>query len=404
MVQNHLRDVPAGDRSRGEAPAHEKPVKKPMPVAMLVVCDILLIGVALCVFALFHHVLPRVYAVDQSASSRYSEGANVASAASAVTFAVADSGENTTEAPGSVEPAATATAAPKMVATATATPKTAATATATPKIAATATAAIKPAATATAVSSGLGGGKFADKFTDGQVITTASTYRSRNVNVTLTKTKVNGVTYYVEDIYIRNIENLRTAFAGNTYGRSITAWVLDMAEDHDAIAAINGDYYGMGSLGVVIRNGTLYSDRVDGDVCVLFHDGTMKIYPAAEFNAQKVMAAGAYQAWSFGPSLLSADGKALTSFRSPVSGANPRTAIGYYEPGHYVFVVVDGRQAGYSDGMTMAQLASLFEKLGCKIAYNLDGGKTSVMTFGGAVANQPTDGGRKSSDIIYIGE
>ena len=41
-----------------------------------------------------------------------------------------------------------------------------------------------------------------------------------NLNVTLTKTQKNGVTYYIEDIYIRNIENLRTAFAENTYGRS----------------------------------------------------------------------------------------------------------------------------------------------------------------------------------------
>lgn len=67
-------------------------------------------------------------------------------------------------------------------------------------------------------------------------------------------------------------------------------------------------------------------------------------------------------------------------------------------------MVVDGRQAGYSDGMTLAQLAALFEQLGCKVAYNLDGGQTSSMTFGGKLANQPFQGGRLTSDIIYIGE
>lgn len=251
---------------------------------------------------------------------------------------------------------------------------------------------------------GLGGGKFAGKFTAGEVITTANTYMSANVNVTLTRNQKNGVTYYVQGIYLRNIENLRTAFAGNTYGKAFTAWVLDMAQENGAIAAINGDYYGIGSIGVVIRNGILYSDRVDGDVCVLFYDGTMKIYQRAEFDAQKVMAAGAYQAWSFGPSLLSEEGKAISNFKSPIGRANPRTAIGYFEPGHYVFVVVDGRQAGYSDGMTLAQLSTLFEELGCKVAYNLDGGKTSAITFGGKLVNQPTEGGRKTSDIIYVGE
>ena len=248
------------------------------------------------------------------------------------------------------------------------------------------------------------GGKFADKFTTGNVVRTASAYVSQDINAALTKVQRDGVTYYVEDIYLRKIDNLRTAFARDTYGKSISDWVLSMAQANDAIAAINGDYYGTGSIGAVIRNGTLYSERVDGDVLVLFHDGTMKVYAEPEYDAQAVMAQGAYQAWSFGPSLLSDDGQALTSFSSAISGLNPRTAIGYHEPGHYVFVVVDGRQAGYSNGMTLAQLARLFEDLGAKVAYNLDGGKTSQMTFGPELVNHPSQGGRTTSDIIYVGE
>lgn len=44
---------------------------------------------------------------------------------------------------------------------------------------------------------------------------------------------------------------------------------------------------------------------------------------------------GAYQIWSFGPRLLDGNGKAFASnddFVSTVKGANPRSAIGYYEP------------------------------------------------------------------------
>ena len=350
--------------------------KKPAPVALLIACDLLLIGVALCVFALFHHVLPRAYVVVGASTNT-----RLTSVASAV--GIEDTG------------AATAT-----LLRPTSTPQASSA-----QVAATApTATVTRAATATTASAGAVGAQFAAKFTTGQVIRTATTYQSANVSVTLTKKQQNGITYYIEDIYIRNIENLRTAFAQNTYGRAITDWVLDMAKENNAIAAINGDYYGTGMTGVVIRNGVLYNAKPDGDVCVLFYDGTMKVYPAAEFDAQTVIAAGAYQAWSFGPSLISTNGKALASFNSRVSGPNPRTAIGYYEPGHYVFVVVDGRQAGYSDGMTLAQLAALFEQLGCKVAYNLDGGQTSSMTFGDKLANQPFRGGRLTSDIIYIGE
>jgi exopolysaccharide biosynthesis protein len=66
--------------------------------------------------------------------------------------------------------------------------------------------------------------------------------------------------------------------------------------------------------------------------------------------------------------------------------------------------VVDGRQTGYSSGMTLASLSSLMDELGCSVAYNLDGGKSSVMTFEDAVANQPTEGGREVTDIVYVFE
>jgi exopolysaccharide biosynthesis protein len=236
------------------------------------------------------------------------------------------------------------------------------------------------------------------------VARTANEYRSANVSVTLTRTERNGVTYYVQDIYVRSVEHLRTALAGNTFGRLITGWTPDLADANRAIGAINGDFYGTGTIGAVIRNGTLYHSQADGDVCVLFYDGTMKVYAPGEFDAEQVMAAGAYQAWDFGPGLMTPEGKATGVFDSGIAGRNPRTAVGYVEPGHYAFVVVDGRQPGYSNGMTLAQLAALFEELGCKVAYNLDGGQTSAMTFGGQVVNRPFRGGRTTSDIIYVAE
>jgi exopolysaccharide biosynthesis protein len=412
----------------------EKPIKKPLPAALLVVCDVVLIGAALCVFALFHHVLPRAYAVEGSGSRAYPASAvAVASAPAAEAAQEQQDGVMCAAAgPAQILESAEVSAAAEPVQITQNQVVSAAAGPAQIRESAEVSAAAAPvqpqqddtalaeagrgedttgspggdesAAAETVESAGLGGGVFAGKFTDGEVITTGNTYMSENVNVTLTQIQRNGVTYYAQDIYIRDIENLRTAFAKNTYGKAILESVPEMAADNNAIAAINGDHYGIGSSGVVIRNGVLYSANPDADVCVLFYDGSMKIVQAADFDADALMAAGAYQAWNFGPSLLSDDGKALGNFRSRVSNRNPRTAIGYYEPGHYVFVVVDGRQAGYSNGMTLAQLAELFEELGAKVAYNLDGGKTSAMTFEGKLANQPTQGGRLTTDIVYIGE
>ena len=66
-------------------------------------------------------------------------------------------------------------------------------------------------------------------------------------------------------------------------------------------------------------------------------------------------------------------------------------------------MVVDGRAAD-SGGMSLAEFSLLFEQLGCKCAYNLDGGNTAAMVYKNHVVNEPSQGGRRLSDIIYIGE
>ena len=65
---------------------------------------------------------------------------------------------------------------------------------------------------------------------------------------------------------------------------------------------------------------------------------------------------------------------------------------------------MDGRQNGYSRGLDMTQFAQLFTDLGCKAAYNLDGGQSSVMTFNQSIYNHPYLGGRDSGDILLIRE
>lgn len=230
---------------------------------------------------------------------------------------------------------------------------------------------------------------------------------SLTVNKVTTGTGSDKVTYYVADVKISNISYLRTGFASGEYGKNIRATVQDMANDYNAILAMSGDYYGNTDSSVVIRNGVLYRDDIVGtDICVLFTDGTMKTYSPEEFDVDEVIAAGAWQAWNFGPSLLDDNGEVATSFNttSYLNSENPRAAIGYLEPGHYVLVTVDGRDEGYSRGVTLSELSGIMSSLGCKVAYNLDGGKSSAMVYDGEYVNQPADGGRTISDIIYIGE
>ena len=86
--------------------------------------------------------------------------------------------------------------------------------------------------------------------------------------------------------------------------------------------------------------------------------------------------------------------------------SNPRTAIGILGEKHYVYVVSDGRTEE-SAGLSLYELSEFLQELGCKTAYNLDGGGSSTMVFQGEVVNKPTTGGdriseRAVSDIVYI--
>ena len=54
--------------------------------------------------------------------------------------------------------------------------------------------------------------------------------------------------------------------------------------------------------------------------------------------------------------------------------------------------------------MTLAELSQVFADLGCKAAFNLDGGATAQMIFQGELVNRPYNGGRQSSDIICFSE
>ncbi len=250
--------------------------------------------------------------------------------------------------------------------------------------------------------------KFSDKFTDGSIETTANSYKSANISVTIDTVKKDGVTYYLADIYVAEIKYFKTAFAKEADVLKHEEPTDEIAREVGAILAINGDSC-IDNHGLIIRNGSLYpTEETQSDLLIMYRDGTMVTLSPEDVDKDKIMAQAPYQVWSFGPMLLK-DGQAMTEFNSPnrIAGSpeNPRTAVGYYEPGHYCFLVADGRQKDYSyPGMSCAQLSALFEELGCKTAYNLDGGKTSEMAFMGELYNKPVGGGRSVSDIVYIAD
>lgn len=247
--------------------------------------------------------------------------------------------------------------------------------------------------------SGLFGEKFSDRFTGGEVLCSEGSYRSRNISVTVSHREENGIVFNIADIYIRDMRFFKTALGGDGFRKS-TEMLPDLARRHGAVVAISGDHYGARAKGVVVRNGILYRNTPSEDVCILTSGGNLITIPADEYDPELLGEYDIWQVWCFGPELLE-NGRVKTSFNSNVKRANPRSAIGCVEPGHYYFVQVDGRIPA-SAGMTLEQLSRLFQELGCVSAYNLDGGQTSGFWWNGSLLSYPY--GRPVWDMIYIGE
>ncbi|NLM28177.1 MAG: phosphodiester glycosidase family protein [Clostridiaceae bacterium] len=70
----------------------------------------------------------------------------------------------------------------------------------------------------------------------------------------------------------------------------------------------------------------------------------------------------------------------------------PRTAVGIKDESTLVFIVVDGRQPGYSTGVTGKQLADILISAGVTEAALLDGGASSEMIVNGEIVNKPSAG------------
>lgn len=251
--------------------------------------------------------------------------------------------------------------------------------------------------------------EFFDRFSD-TVVDTEDTYRDATRSFTVTQTETTEITgrslkYFIADIYVQDVESIRRGIAGKTFTDAKLLSIVEMSKRHNAILAMSGDHCELGDSGYVVINGEFQyqSKKLIRDLCVLYRDGEMKTYSPKNIKIKDIESRGVWQTWNFGPMLLDENGEPLTSFNSPdhVEDRNPRAAIGYFEPGHYCFVLVDGRQRGYSMGLDLKELAALMKNIGCTCAYNLDGGLSAQLTWHSKRINQQTSN-RSISDILYI--
>ncbi len=174
----------------------------------------------------------------------------------------------------------------------------------------------------------------------------------------------------------------------------------NIARNNDAVAAINGGGFydpngtGTGRLpyGFIMHQGEYLLGKDVDDVEEVDFIGFTEAgnLIAGTYNKAELRRLGAREGLTFGPPLI-VNGMKMITDGDGGWGIGPRTAIGQRRDGTVLFVVVDGRQIGYSIGATLADLQNIMYEQGAYIAANLDGGSSSTLYLNGKVVNKPAD-------------
>lgn len=174
----------------------------------------------------------------------------------------------------------------------------------------------------------------------------------------------------------------------------------NIARRVDAVAAINGGGFydpngtGTGRLpyGFILHEGKyLLGEQVGDEEQVDFIGMTKNgSLIAGRYNKRELRELGAVE----GAHLRTADHRERRKMIKSGDGGwgiSPRSAIGQKRDGTILFLVIDGRQPGYSIGATLADMQNILYEQGAYTAANLDGGSSTTLYYNGKVINKPAD-------------
>lgn len=175
-------------------------------------------------------------------------------------------------------------------------------------------------------------------------------------------------------------------------------YLTTMAEDHDAILAINGGGFddpnfnstGGSPLGITICNWEYTSQaKYSGAGGIIGFTRANKLILSSKVSVKEAKEKDIRDAVTFGPFLI-VNGKASSVVGNGGWGTAPRTAIAQRTDGIVLFLVIDGRTAS-KPGADMDDLIEVLQRYGAYNAANLDGGTSSVLVVNDTIVNDPID-------------
>ncbi|MBP3484812.1 MAG: CotH kinase family protein [Oscillospiraceae bacterium] len=211
-----------------------------------------------------------------------------------------------------------------------------------------------------------------------------------------------------------NIEAIKSGTNWGMKETTLQAQAIETRRGVNVVGAVNASFFNMANgqpIGALVMNGTVLATSGAESTFWIDSEGAAHI-SGPDFRVTEEM--GVKEAVG-GSTILVRNGEVVYPANTS-EGTNPRTAVGIKADGTVVFYEVDGRQAPYSTGMHLYDLALMMKDLGCVDAMNLDGGGSSTFATqregeandngraGLTLRNRPSDGYERtvSSTIMII--
>lgn len=250
---------------------------------------------------------------------------------------------------------------------------------------------------------------------------TANGYADSTIRVVITTGRDYNCEYWVADVVIADPTQLRSV---SPYGFD-RGGEMDgprLAQHVNAVLALNGDYNdarGKRGYGVIIRQGNVYLNKLDSsgkqypclmDILLIDEDGDFHVLYRPETGTEVTEVDGkkVINAFTFGPVLVD-NGQVVEKH----NGADryidmvydlkkQRMCIAQVDHLHYKVICCAGPWFD-SQGMTLLEFSKVVAKQGVRVAYNLDGGDSTVLMLNGVKQNSiRVTTTRRLKDIIYF--
>ncbi|MBO8162924.1 MAG: phosphodiester glycosidase family protein [Brevibacillus sp.] len=175
-----------------------------------------------------------------------------------------------------------------------------------------------------------------------------------------------------------------------------------------AILAVNaGGFYKIDGklavLGTTVVDGQIVTFSTNTNLSFVGFNKNGRLVGGKVTSREQLEKMDVLQGASFLPTLLQ-DGRRMPIPKEWANQRQPRTMIGHFSNGDLLFIVIDGRRKGWSNGVTLEEAQSKLLEFKVRDAYNLDGGGSSAFYYNGKILNRPSDGRERpvTSNIVIL--